>query len=201
MDYRELEQLDLNGVASRIKNCFECSLAAGRSNAVPGEGNGKSRLLFIGEGPGEEEDLSGRPFVGKAGELLDKILQSVGFERKDIYLTNVVKCRPPNNRDPSKSELNSCWPYLLRQIESINPLVIAALGRIAAGFLLSSESFSITRDHGKVFTFSHDAVLMPLYHPSYLLRNPSRDKDSPKYQMWEDVKRLKQIYDSFDKNS
>ncbi|MDD5091571.1 MAG: uracil-DNA glycosylase [Candidatus Wallbacteria bacterium] len=195
MKYTDLEGLSLSGVNERIRACVDCPLAVGRTMAVPGEGPESAALMFIGEGPGADEDQSGQPFVGKAGELLGKILQAAGFERSQVFITNTVKCRPPNNRDPSKEELDCCWPYLLRQIELVKPRLIGSLGRIAGGYLLSSDKFSITKEHGRIFSFSNDTLLMPLYHPSYLLRSDSREKGSPKHQMWDDMKKLRKLYD------
>jgi len=191
-----IEEMDLEQLSDEICKCTLCKLAVERTKAVPGEGNIKAKLMLIGEGPGADEDRTGMPFVGKAGELLTKILSAVNISREEVYITNVVKCRPPGNRDPLPDEMNACWPYLARQIELIKPNIILALGRIAATYLLSLEKFSITKEHGKVYHFSNTTILIPVYHPSYLLRNPSKEVGSPKSQMWEDIQKVKELYDS-----
>lgn len=154
------------------KNCTRCELCKTRSNVVFGVGNEKSDIMFIGEGPGENEDLQGEPFVGRGGQLLDKMLKAVDLDRgKNIYIANIVKCRPPNNRDPFKEEKEACIVWLMKQIELINPKIIVCLGRIAAMELISPE-LKITRDHG-VFYKVNGRIMMATLHPAALLRNPN----------------------------
>lgn len=161
---------------------------------VFGEGNPDARLMIVGEAPGEEEDLSGRPFVGRAGQLLDRILASVGLERDEVYITNMVKFRPPGNRNPKPEELRASEPVLLEQIRLIRPQVIATLGNVPTQYFVGSKE-GITRLHGQWHEW-HGIRVFPLYHPAYLLRNPSREKGSPKWQMWQDMRELKAVLDS-----
>jgi uracil-DNA glycosylase len=158
-------------------------------NLVFGEGNPDAQIILIGEAPGEDEDLSGRPFVGRAGQLLDKILESVGMVRDDIYITNIVKYRPPGNRNPTLKEIAVSEPLLLEQIKLIRPQVIATLGNVPTQYFLNTKD-GITKTHGNWYEW-HGIQVFPLYHPAYLLRNPSREKGSPKWQMWQDMKALK----------
>jgi DNA polymerase len=163
-----------------IGNCKRCKLWHGRTKLVFGEGSPHARLVFVGEGPGRDEDLAGRPFVGEAGKLLTRIINAMGLTREEVYICNVVKCRPPKNREPEMDEISTCIPFLKRQIHLIRPQVICTLGRVAAQGLVDPE-FKITRERGKWNAFM-DIPLMPTYHPAYLLRNPSA-----KRQVWEDV--------------
>lgn len=158
-------------------------------NLVFGEGNPDAQIILIGEAPGEDEDLSGRPFVGRAGQLLDKILESVGMVRDDIFITNIVKYRPPGNRNPTLKEIAVSEPLLLEQIKLIRPQVIATLGNVPTQYFLNTKE-GITKTHGNWYEW-HGIQVFPLYHPAYLLRNPSREKGSPKWQMWQDMKALK----------
>jgi len=167
-----------------IGECKRCKLWRGRTNLVFGEGSHKARLVFVGEGPGREEDIAGRPFVGEAGKLLTRIIENgMGLKRNEVYICNVVKCRPPRNRDPEKDEIEACLPFLEQQLRIISPEVICTLGRVSAQALLGGE-FKITRERGKWFSFM-DIPLMPTYHPAYLLRNPSAKRD-----VWEDAKKI-----------
>ncbi len=184
-------------ITERIKNCNACQLATTRTNAVPGEGSICSPIVFVGEGPGEEEDKTGRPFVGRAGKLFDKILESVGFDRKDLYIANIVKCRPPNNRVPELDEVEACSPYLLAQIATIDPKIIVPLGATAMKFFLGKDVKSITAARGKLFEWKAGIKIFPMFHPSYLLRNASKAPGSPKALTWEDIKKLKGMYDGF----
>lgn len=159
-------------LAKECSNCGKCDLAVTRNNLVFGVGNCNSDIMFIGEGPGEREDIEGEPFVGKAGQLLDVMLQLIGLDRKDIYITNVVKCRPPQNRDPRPEECSACKDWLDRQIEIINPKIIVCLGRIAATRLIS-EDFKITRERGRWFYFDGRKYIAT-YHPSFLLRDETK---------------------------
>jgi len=177
------QPISLEDLRKDIGNCRRCKLYRDRNTLVFGEGSSKARLVFLGEGPGKEEDLQGRPFVGEAGRLLTKIIEAMGLSRESVYICNVVKCRPPNNRDPEADEIESCLPFLKRQISLIQPDVICALGRIAAQTLLGKE-FRITQQRGKWHTFM-DIPMMPTYHPAYLLRNPSA-----KREVWEDVQEI-----------
>jgi uracil-DNA glycosylase family 4 len=163
-------------------------------NLVFGEGNPDAKLMLIGEAPGEEEDLSGRPFVGRAGQLLDRILESVTIRRDDIYITNIVKYRPPGNRNPKPEEIAASEPLLLEQIKLIRPQIIGTLGNIATQYFLQTKD-GITRTRGNWFEW-HGIKLMPLYHPAYLLRNPSRQRGSPKWLMWQDMQKLKAELDA-----
>lgn len=173
----------LGGLKKIILDCRRCPLAHTRTNAVPGEGNPHAKLMFIGEAPGFDEDKQGRPFVGRAGQLLTKIVESIGLKRKDVYIANILKCRPPGNRDPMPSEIASCTPYLIKQIELIKPKVICALGKFAAQTLLNTDK-PISRLRGNFYDY-RGIKLMPTYHPAYLLRNPGGKKE-----VWEDMKKV-----------
>ena len=163
----------LRAVRAEMGECTRCKLQKGRTNIVFGEGNPSARLMFIGEGPGKDEDAKGRPFVGEAGQLLDKLINRMGLRREDVYIANIVKCRPPGNRDPEEDEVESCIGFLNHQIEAIRPEVIMTLGRIAAHMLLGTK-VPITKLRGK-FQRHGDILVMPTFHPAYLLRNP-KDK-------------------------
>lgn len=160
---------------------------------VFGEGPEDARLMIVGEAPGEEEHLSGRPFVGRAGQLLDKILASVDLDRSDVYVTNLVKFRPPGNRNPRPDEIAASAPLLLQQIRLIGPQVLATLGNVPTQWFLDTKD-GITRLHGTWHDW-HGIRLMPLYHPAYLLRNPSRERGGPKWRMWQAMKELKATLD------
>ncbi len=183
-----LEQLEQRARAKKLPGLDELS-----ENLVFGEGNPDAKLLIVGEAPGEDEDLSGRPFVGRAGQLLDKILESVGLHRDDVYITNMVKYRPPGNRNPRPDEIALSEPLLLEQIQLIRPQIIATLGNVPTQYFLNTKE-GITKTRGKWFDW-HNIQLMPLFHPAYLLRNPSREKGSPKWLMWQDMKELKRVLD------
>jgi len=176
---------DLRGL---IGDCRRCKLWRGRSNLVFGEGSPKARLVFIGEGPGHEEDQEGRPFVGEAGKMLTRIIENaMGLKRKDVYICNVVKCRPPNNRNPERDEIDTCIPFLKEQIRIIKPEVICTLGRIACNELIGRD-LKITRVRGKWHSYMEIPV-MPTYHPAYILRNPSRQRQL-KGQVWDDIRAI-----------
>lgn len=166
-----------------LQNCTRCKLCQNRNTIVIGEGHTQASLVFVGEGPGEQEDLQGRPFVGKAGQLLDRMITAISLKREDVYICNIVKCRPPGNRNPESDEIASCNPFLLRQLELIRPQVIVALGKFAAQTLLQTET-PITRLRGQFHSF-RGTPLMPTFHPAYLLRNPEAKRDA-----WEDLKRV-----------
>jgi uracil-DNA glycosylase len=176
------------GLIERINNCRNCGLAATRNCAVPGEGGSALRILFVGEGPGAEEDRTGRPFVGRSGQLLDKILAAVSLTRKDIFITNIVKCRPPGNRDPLSEEVIACWPYLDEQIKILRPRVIVTLGAPAAKTLLDTAT-GIGRLRGRFHDY-HGIPLLPTYHPAYLLRSYTLEN---RKKVWEDMKMLREF--------
>lgn len=157
----------LDAIAEAVRACQKCRLCEGRTNAVPGEGSPSAALMFIGEGPGFNEDQQGRPFVGRAGKLLDDLLSTVPVKREDVYITNVVKCRPPDNRDPHPDEVEACWPYLEAQIALLKPRVIATLGRHSLGRFFPDSK--ISRDHGRILRW-RDHTVFPLYHPAAALR-------------------------------
>ncbi len=182
--------LSLDVLASRAADCRRCALAAGRRTVVFGEGNPRAALLFVGEGPGEVEDETGRPFVGPAGQLLTQILASVGIPREDVYIGNVVKCRPPENRVPARQEVEACWDWLAAQIALIRPRIVVTLGNTPTQWFLGGSE-GITQLRGRFHRWQGGIEVFPMYHPSYLLRNASKDKGSPKYQTWEDIKTLK----------
>lgn len=187
----------MDNVTEEIKECKSCSLHKSRKNVVPGEGSLSDRILFIGEGPGADEDEQGRPFVGRAGQLLTKIIESVGFERGSIYITNVVKCRPPENRNPKDKEIAACFSFLESQIAILNPRVIVTVGSIATKTLISEllNGEGITKIRGRVYNWMGIKVI-PILHPSYLLRNPSLEEGRPKWQTWQDMLLIKKEYDS-----
>ena len=170
--------------------CTRCKLCnLGRSQIVFGAGSPKARLMFVGEAPGEDEDKKGEPFVGRAGQLLTKIIEAISMTRDQVYIANVIKCRPPGNRNPEPDEVASCEPFLFRQIDVIQPRVIVPLGKFAAQSLLKSVD-PITKLRGREFDY-RCAVLIPTFHPAYLLRNPSA-----KREVWEDMKRVRAILQS-----
>lgn len=190
-----LFRLDLAEISEKVRACTKCRLSENRTKAVPGEGDEDSDLLFVGEGPGRQEDQQGRPFVGRAGNKLTDILGSVSLERSQVYITNIVKCRPPENRAPKSDEVDSCLPYLEAQIAEINPSIIATLGNTATKTLLDTEE-GITSARGKFYSWRGEIQVFPMFHPSYLLRNPSKEKGSPKYQTWQDIKKIKKVLES-----
>lgn len=174
---------DLPGMANEVENCRQCALRAGRTCAVFGEGNPHAKLMFIGEAPGAEEDRTGRPFVGRAGELLDKMINAMQFSRDEVYIANVLKCRPPGNRAPAPEEAAACLPYLQKQIELIAPQVIVLLGASAAKYLLGIDE-GITRLRGRWLKYGEIPV-MPTFHPAYLLR-----QNSAKREAWQDLQQV-----------
>ncbi|MBD3414457.1 MAG: uracil-DNA glycosylase [Candidatus Aminicenantes bacterium] len=176
----------LISLEKEIKDCRECPLAQSRTKAVPGEGDIHTDLMFVGEGPGSEEDKQGRPFVGRAGKLLTRIIKAMTFDRRDVYITNVVKCRPPENRNPRNEEIQTCEKYLLKQIELISPKVIVTLGNVPTKYFLK-ESRGITALRGQFSSF-HEIRIMPTFHPSYLVRNQG-DK-SLKKMVWQDMQKV-----------
>jgi DNA polymerase len=178
----------------QAQTCTKCRLHQSRTHVVFGEGSTTSPVLFIGEGPGEVEDATGRPFVGPAGQKLTEILESVGIARERVYIANMVKCRPPGNRTPQKDEIEACWPYLEAQIRHIKPKIIVALGNVPAQYFLKTTE-GITTLRGRFFPWRDGIEIFCMFHPSYLLRNPSREPGSPKYFTWQDIKKLKERLD------
>jgi DNA polymerase len=177
----------LAAIRTDLGDCTRCKLhGLGRQQIVYGVGNPSADLMFVGEAPGADEDVKGEPFVGRAGQLLTKIIEAMGLRREEVYIANVIKCRPPANRNPEPDEVGQCEPFLFRQIDVIKPKVIVALGKFAAQSLLRSTE-PITRLRGREFQY-RDAILMPTYHPAYLLRTPSA-----KREVWEDMKRVSAI--------
>lgn len=170
-------------------SCQKCPLGATRTNIVIGTGNRNAKIMFVGEAPGADEDREGIPFVGAAGKHLDKFLAAVGIEREDVYIANILKCRPPNNRDPLPEEQDVCINYLRAQVKLIRPKIIVCLGRIAAMRLIDPE-FRITKMHGQFFK-KGDFHICAVYHPSALLRDPSKNED-----MYRDMKAVKALSDS-----
>ncbi len=173
-----------------ICGCTKCRLHEGRNKFVFGVGNPAADVMFIGEGPGHDEDIKGEPFVGRAGQLLDRILAAIKFDRKQVYIANIVKCRPPNNRDPQPDEMAECMPYLKKQIEIINPRFICCLGRIAAQALMGVTT-PLGKMRGRFMDFE-GRKLMVTYHPAALLRFPQYKRDT-----WEDVQMLRREYDEW----
>lgn len=176
----------LSSVSEELGQCTLCGLHATRKNIVFGEGNPHAEIMFVGEGPGADEDRQGRPFVGRAGALLTKMINAMGLDRSEVYIANVVKCRPPGNRDPNPDEMAACLPFLERQIDCISPKVIVALGRIAAAALLNNRS-ALSKIRGAFFD-RNGIKVMPTYHPSFLLR---QEKDRRyKAEAWADLRRV-----------
>jgi DNA polymerase len=168
-------------------DCSRCKLhTLGRKQVVFGVGNPDADLMFVGEAPGADEDSQGIPFVGRAGQLLTKMIEAINLTRDQVYIANVIKCRPPGNRNPEADEIEQCEPFLFRQIEAVKPKVIVALGSFAAKTLLRSEE-SISRLRGRIYDF-HGAKLIPTFHPSFLLRSPDRKRDA-----WEDLKKARAL--------
>jgi len=194
------EKIDANSIKKSIINkkdllsklyqnnqsCLKCELGETRKNLVFGNGSSESKIMFIGEGPGADEDETGEPFVGRAGRLLTKMINSIGIDRQDVYITNIVKCRPPQNRNPSDTEISSCFPILKKQIEIVNPKLIVTLGNFPAKTLIPNMP-GITKIHGDIFQFNNRTML-PTFHPSYLLRNRSSMPLA-----WEDFKKITEL--------
>ncbi len=174
-------KVDIGAACTRCKLC-----TLGRSQIVFGVGNPKARLMFVGEAPGEDEDKKGEPFVGRAGQLLTKIVEAIGMTRDQVYIANVIKCRPPDNRNPEPDEVAACEPFLFRQIDVIQPKVIVPLGKFAAQCLLKTVD-PITKLRGRQFDY-RGTMLIPTFHPAYLLRNPSA-----KREVWEDMKKVRAL--------
>lgn len=178
----------MEDIRAAVENCRACPLYKTRTNIVFGTGNEKARLVFVGEAPGSDEDKQGQPFVGRAGQKLTQIIEAIGLSRQEVYIANVLKCRPPGNRNPLPDEIKACEPYLIAQLRLIKPRVICALGTFAAQTLLRTTQ-SISRLRGRFHTY-HGIKLMPTYHPAYLLRNPKFKRN-----VWEDVQKVRAEYD------
>jgi uracil-DNA glycosylase len=171
-------------------SCTACGLCNSRTKVVFGQGDPYAKLMIIGEGPGRTEDETGLPFVGRAGQLLDKILESINISRSQVYICNIVKCRPPQNRVPTKDEMDACRPYLNAQLNFVQPKLIMLAGSTAVQAVLQVKD-PISRIRGKWFDFQNGAKVMPVFHPSYLLRNDSREVGSPKWLTWQDIKEVR----------
>lgn len=178
--YSSMEEIKVH-----CNQCHRCDLGATRTNAVVGRGSLSAPILIIGEGPGQNEDETGLPFVGKAGQLLDKILESVELTTDDVFISNIVKCRPPGNRTPTQTEMDACRPYLLEQIRMLDPKIILLTGASSVKGL-TGDKRGITKIRGQWMEWD-GRLCMPIFHPAYLLRNQSREKGSPKWLMWQDI--------------
>ncbi|RQW88211.1 MAG: uracil-DNA glycosylase [Geobacter sp.] len=181
IDAEVFEGETVESIRLELGECHRCALGDSRTSLVFGVGNEKSDIVFVGEAPGREEDLKGEPFVGEAGQLLTKIIQAMGFTREDVYICNVLKCRPPNNRNPQTEEIEACQPFLLRQLQALSPKIIIALGTFAAQTLLQTST-PISQLRGHIHDY-HGIPLMPTFHPAFLLRNPAK-----KREVWDDMK-------------
>ena len=180
----------LKGIRTELGDCTRCKLhGLGRNQIVFGTGDEHAKLMFVGEAPGRDEDIKGIPFVGRAGQLLTKIIESIDLSRESVYIANVIKCRPPQNRNPEIDEVETCEPFLFSQIDAIKPKVIVALGTFAAQTLLKSTE-TISRLRGKVYEY-RGSSLIPTFHPAFLLRSPTRKRD-----VWEDMKKVKELLKS-----
>ena len=178
---------ELEQIRNEIGDCTRCKLSAGRTKLVFGIGNPEADLMFVGEAPGRDEDLKGEPFVGRAGKLLTQIIQAIDLRRDDVYIANVIKCRPPKNRNPDRDEIETCEPFLLAQIDAIKPRVIVALGAFALNALLQDDKTPISKARGRVYSY-RGAKLIPTFHPAFLLRSPER-----KREVWEDMKKVRAL--------
>jgi DNA polymerase len=190
------ENKDFEKLSSLVKNCKNCDLWKTRKNPVFGEGAKSAKIMFIGEAPGRSEDITGRPFVGRAGKILDELLASIDLKRKDVYIANILRCRPPDNRNPLKNEINSCTKYLDKQIESINPKIIVPLGSFATSYIFEKfnmDSEKIGNVHGKKFTIKTifgSKMVIPIYHPAVATYNPNT-----KEILLKDFQKIKEVLD------
>ncbi|HIF20097.1 MAG TPA: uracil-DNA glycosylase [Gammaproteobacteria bacterium] len=181
-DYKSSSETNWVELEKEVSNCKDCELHKTRTQTVFGCGNEQSDWLFIGEAPGKDEDLKGEPFVGRAGRLLNEVIFSLNLKREDVYIANILKCRPPNNRDPSQDEIQSCTTYLQQQIKMISPKIIIAVGRVAAQHLLNTD-LTMAKLRGTVHSYGSKSIpLITIYHPAYLLRSPSQ-----KHKVWSDL--------------
>lgn len=173
----------------KVLHCRQCPLAEGRTKAVPGEGSFEPELVFVGEAPGADEDLQGRPFVGRAGQLLTKIIEAMKFKREDVYITNVVKCRPPQNRTPLQGEIDKCKAYLIAQVEALQPKVVVTLGKVATEFFVPVDA-GMSSLRGKFYNWGN-LLVMPTFHPSYIIRNEG-NKEIKKV-VWQDMQKVMKV--------
>lgn len=180
----------LDELYTSIQNCQDCPLGQTRTKFVFGVGNPNARLVLVGEAPGKQEDIQGEPFVGRAGQLLDKILDAIHLNRQEVYICNILKCRPPNNRDPLPDEVDQCEPYLQEQLQLISPKIILALGRVAAQNLLKTKT-PLNKLRNAVHDY-HGIDVVVTYHPAALLRNPGLKRPA-----WEDIQKVRQMYDAY----
>ena len=186
---------ELQNIKQKCLKCTKCNLAKTRTNIVFDDGVPNNKLVLVGEAPGYWEDQKGKPFVGKAGQLLDKIFECVSLSReKDVYICNTIKCRPPENRNPLPEEKDACKEYLDAQLKILKPKIILICGSVALNSLLPDKG-GITKVRGKWYNGPYGSKMMPIFHPSYLLRNDSREKGSPKWLTWQDIKEIKRVYD------
>ena len=186
---------ELEKIRKKCSTCQKCDLHKSRTQTVFSAGVPNNKLMLIGEAPGYYEDQKGEPFVGKAGQLLDRIFESVGLSRQQhVYICNTIKCRPPENRDPLPAEKLACREYLDAQLEILNPRIILLCGRVAVNSMIDTN-LGITKLRGQWFDGPNNSKMMPIFHPSYLLRNDSRAKGSPKWLMWQDIQEIKRMYD------
>jgi DNA polymerase len=186
MPLADISNMDLAQLEAYVKECRRCRLCERRHNVVFGEGNPSADLMFIGEGPGFDEDQQGRPFVGKAGELLTKMINAMQFSREEVFIANIVKCRPPGNRNPQPDEAEACLPYLQRQIELIQPKAIVVLGAVPLKFLLNKSGIMRMRGHWDSY---NGIQVMPTFHPAYLLRSPDAKRDT-----WNDLQQVMGLF-------
>ena len=177
----------LRSIRNELGDCTRCRLHGGRSHLVFGVGRPDAELMFVGEAPGRDEDLQGEPFVGRAGQLLTRIIEAIDLRREDVYIANVIKCRPPQNRNPERDEVETCRPFLFAQIDAVRPRVVVALGSFAVRTLLDDDRLPISRARGRVYA-CRGAKLVPTFHPAFLLRSPDRKRD-----VWEDMKRVRSL--------
>jgi len=182
------KRLTLETVRGELGACTRCKLHQHRRHIVFGSGNPEAQLVFVGEGPGAEEDAQGKPFVGRAGQLLTKIINSIDLTREEVYIANIIKCRPPNNRNPEPDEMKACEPFLIKQLDAIQPKIICALGTFAAQTLLETDE-RISHLRGKFLPY-RNSRLIATFHPAFLLRNPQRKRD-----VWEDMKMIRKEYE------
>ncbi|MGL5082561.1 MAG: uracil-DNA glycosylase [Microcoleaceae cyanobacterium] len=190
----------LADIAQHCNQCHRCELGNNRTNAVMGRGNPQAPILLIGEAPGQNEDEQGLPFVGKSGQLLDKILAAVGLStEQEVYISNAIRCRPPENRTPTTQEIDACKPYLLEQIRLVNPKMILLTGATAVKSL-TGDKRGITKIRGQWMEWE-GLPCMPIFHPAYLLRNASREKGQPKWLMWQDIQEVRKKYDELMQSS
>ena len=185
-DSVKLNTIALKALSDEVRLCQACNLHQHRQNTVFGHGSIEADWLFVGEAPGRDEDRQGEPFVGRAGQLLTKIIASIGLRRDEVYIANVIKCRPPNNRNPEADEIQQCEPFLFRQVDVIKPKVVVALGAFAVRTLLRTDQ-SISKLRGQIHDY-RGAQLVPTFHPAFLLRSPERKRD-----VWEDMKKVRSL--------